>query len=500
MYQGKPSHNSQNFRQAPLLAVLLIWACNVGTDNPLPEPTPRPTPIPASEICDDIIDNDGDAFADCDDDDCFDDPICQGTATETSCTDQIDNDSDTLVDCFDPDCDTDPACIEDCTNGVDDDNDLAVDCDDLDCLTAPNCPYGATCTAATILGCGDSDSWTNVGGPSNMDFYLCSGWDESGPERAYAFSRPDSGRVVARLSEMTADLDLFLLEGACAAYACTDFGGREIDFVASANTTYNLSVDGYLGATSPYTIKTACPAQTPTCVPDFAIGCGDLDAYTNFGGTTGINSWVCSTWDESGPEYIYSFVPPTSGWAASRLTTFGGDVDLFVSEGDCDGSSCTAYGGRAASFATNQNATYFLTVDGFAGATADYELEVRCGNAAGGCVADWTIGCGEADSWRNSYSTVSRVDTYACSAWDESGPEVRYAFSVPTTTNVTATLSGMTADLDLFLTENGCDANHCTDVGGTQVVFTATPGIDYFLVVEGYFGAISDYTLTITCN
>jgi len=92
--------------------------------------------------CDDQVDNDGDGYIDCDDQDCAGDPACATPCgqiddpkycdvgycendeicvpgatycmcvpeTEDDCTDQIDNDADGYTDCEDRDCTEDPAC------------------------------------------------------------------------------------------------------------------------------------------------------------------------------------------------------------------------------------------------------------------------------------------------------------------------------------------------------------------------------------------------------
>ncbi len=58
--------------------------------------------------CTDGIDNDGDGFKDCCDDDCAEDVVC---LAETQCADGIDNDCDGLVDCNDLDCKAEVACL-----------------------------------------------------------------------------------------------------------------------------------------------------------------------------------------------------------------------------------------------------------------------------------------------------------------------------------------------------------------------------------------------------
>lgn len=103
----------------------------------------------AAEVCDDIVDNDCDNNADCDDNECTNAPVCQTGGGPEICDDGIDNDGDNKVDCADKkDCRTDPACTgggsggdpEICNDGIDNDGDNKIDCaDKKDCRRASVC-------------------------------------------------------------------------------------------------------------------------------------------------------------------------------------------------------------------------------------------------------------------------------------------------------------------------------------------------------------------------
>ena len=104
----------------------------------------------AAEICDDVVDNDCDNNADCDDNECTNAPVCQTGSEPEICDDGIDNDGDNKVDCADKkDCNGDPACTgggggdpEICTDGIDNDGDGRADCEDRDCRRDPACTNG----------------------------------------------------------------------------------------------------------------------------------------------------------------------------------------------------------------------------------------------------------------------------------------------------------------------------------------------------------------------
>ena len=66
--------------------------------------------------CNDRIDNDGDGYLDCDDDDCATNYNCMGMdygiPYETSCRNCVDDDDDGDIDCDDSDCSEDVACVQ----------------------------------------------------------------------------------------------------------------------------------------------------------------------------------------------------------------------------------------------------------------------------------------------------------------------------------------------------------------------------------------------------
>jgi hypothetical protein len=124
--------------------------------------------------------------------------------------------------------------------------------------------------------------------------------------------------------------------------------------------------------------------------------------------------------------------------------------------------------------------------------------DIRTGRPDLDCSSAELYGCNVVIQGTN-VGAPSNADLYG-GLWEETGPEVVYMLQVPFAgTTMTAALSDMTADLDIFLLPD-CDETVFLHAEDHTLVWTfAEPGI-YYLVVEGYDGAESDFTLTIDCD
>ena len=114
----------------------------------------------------------------------------------------------------------------------------------------------------------------------------------------------------------------------------------------------------------------------------------------------------------------------------------------------------------------------------------DGALEVFCGDVISGT----TIG------------GALNVDYYSCVGWLESGPEAVYfiELSGPTNWDLTATISNLTVDLDVFIL-GSCDENDCLAYGSTTATANDLGAGTYYIVVDGYNGVEGDFTLTVNC-
>ena len=166
-------------------------------------------------------------------------------------------------DCDDTNPSINPSAVEVCDDGVDNDCDGFVDCADSECLDNPVCIKTITCQPQKQIFCGIPISGnTNDPGSTNIiNFYSCTNWDESGREYAYYFSTEITRGVRVGLSNMSGDLDIFVIEekgNGCSANDCIAFDNTTANFTAEAGKTYYFSVDGNHGAQGSYTITATC--------------------------------------------------------------------------------------------------------------------------------------------------------------------------------------------------------------------------------------------------
>jgi hypothetical protein len=139
------------------------------------------------------------------------------------------------------------------------------------------------------------------------------------------------------------------------------------------------------------------------------------------------------------------------------------------------------------------------------GATAGGGAREAIGRAPGDryldCSAPELLPCGSVVSSNNGLGHYDVEWYYGCSPiWREQGPEVLYELPIPgPDIDLTLTLSDLTADLDLFLL-GSCSEDDCLADGQDEISIHLDDAGTYYVVVDGYQGAIGDYTLTVECE
>ena len=116
-------------------------------------------------------------------------------------------------------------------------------------------------------------------------------------------------------------------------------------------------------------------------------------------------------------------------------------------------------------------------------------------------------------SGRNDASgaTSDVINWGTCGGTKETGPEFAHYFTPTGPGPYTIQAIGLYGDLDMFLIEapsqNTCEptatcvaSSKTAGMASESMTFTADPTKRYYIVLDGYNGAISPYTLAITAG
>lgn len=138
----------------------------------------------------------------------------------------------------------------------------------------------------------------------------------------------------------------------------------------------------------------------------------------------------------------------------------------------------------------------------------EYHISLSCGSGDLDCDDAEPIQCGDNffDATFAGTGGVNNVNDYCDVGFNSyTGREKLYEFVATYTGVVTITLTGLEADLDLFILD-GCDASSCVDGSDNSntedesVTFDVIEGEHYIIVVDGYELAESVYWINVTCQ
>lgn len=251
------------------------------------------------------------------------------------------------------------------------------------------------------------------------------------------------------------------------------------------------------------TLSTSCPPDPDILGPLVGSDMIDLSQYNGqYVQVTGHGLWSCGMFpagwfNVTRAETLSVF--PCGGFNVNELGEicfdFVGPVGVGVED-----TSLVAYYWHKQGTPPSLDLDWDMDIDSIDIMTAVSSWGMNCPNGSALCTPDWTLGCNASDSWNNGASgSTDLIDIYPCSPWDESGPEYAYTFTPSVDGQVEISLSNMSADLDLFILTPGCNATSCIAYGDATASFDAVAGQIYYVVVDGYQGAVSDYTIGVSC-
>src|SRR5438094_5759711 len=264
-----------------------------------------------------------------------------------------------------------------------------------------------------------------------------------------------------------------------------------------------------------------------------------------FSGTTSGTSALAGSCGRSGesPEQVFQWTPTVSGTATIQTcgagTTF--DTVLYLRSGvcasgpevaaGCNDDACTNSTGlfRASRLTPTVTAgqTYFIVVDGYAGAQGTFSLTVTPPAAVttttttptGSSTTTTTLGgtCGSPTvlpAQGGTFSGTTSGTSQLAGSCGNSGTSPELVFQWTPSVSGTATIAtcGASTNFDSVLylrsggcasgSEVGCNDDACNNSTGlfraSRLTPTVTAGQTYFIVVDGYGGAHGTFSLTVT--
>ncbi len=389
---------------------------------------------------------------------------------------------------------------------------------DRDALDEDDCP------PQTIV----SVPLTLNGNTTSSGWHFLSNCNGNGPDDIYALSLSCDYQVTVSLCGSGFDTvvevhygnNYFDCPGSVYIDCNDDFCGfqSQLSFFAAAGEFYFIVVSGYQGATGAYTLNVT---GTP-----FAPGNDDCNGailinnapYEHFGSTVCANNSVtpgCAF--SNAPDVVYRLNMPCNAYVTA--TTCGHplmDAILHVYKyGFCgnDFVTCNDDAGcpnnqSAVNFVYEANQDYFIWVDGYSSNSGFYVLHVTAqGNPEDQCgvvIVDMPVTL-------NGTLVCEHNDYPQCFA-GESNDDVFVLQALPECRIVTVSLCGTPGSWDsvLEIREGGdcpgatliscTDDGTCNDVFSyhSTATFTVQPGIQYYFMVNGYFGSEGPYTMTVT--
>jgi len=348
---------------------------------------------------------------------------------------------------------------------------------------------------------------------SNVSSYGCSSWSEAGPEKVHRLGSPYiKGDITAILTNLTSDLDVFILkDNGCDSETCVA-GNISATYTSAPPGDHVIVVDGYgldeFGARGPYTLT-----ATTECSDPISLESGISYSGNTLGAGNNVVNYGCNSLFEGGPEVLHRFVSPGYGVISMTLTGLSSDLDLYVVDG-CVASEClaasTASGtsNESIQFPVEAGISYDIVVDGYGSGefpafgpytlTATFTPSLDCRDTP-----ELSIDvpfAGHTSGW------PSNISSYDCAPLlAESGPEVTHRYQAGMTGNVRVRLTGLISDLDLFVVAD-CDAGNCqyaSTFGGTSdesILLPVIEGNVHEIVVDGYAGTAGPYSLLVTNN
>jgi hypothetical protein len=354
--------------------------------------------------------------------------------------------------------------------------------------------FPTECASFTSVSCGSSSNLSLPGaGPTFVGAYGCPAAGNDARERVVSFTIAQAATVGITAAAGTArNLRMYLL-GSCNERDCISGPATSVSLNLGPGTYYVAVDAAAITDEGTYTLTITCNTIGSL------TSCGSTVSGTTVGGRSFFPSYPCAgSLVLTGRETYYQIDLPAPTNIRARLSGLSVNLDvliLAVGTGVISANDCVAWGDNMAA-AFNVQGTYLIVVDGVAGATGAFTLDVDCGVELNCGSPDGTVNFAGPHLQRVSGDTTggtNAVIAYACepgTIFD--GPELVYALDLPQPGQVIALQTGGTAGLSFFVLDS-CNEGACLATGcGSQL----SAGRHY-LVVDGSAGAAGPFDVSV---
>lgn len=344
------------------------------------------------------------------------------------------------------------------------------------------------CTGALPIACGDTLQGSTE--YAQADTVSTCGTAVSAPGVWYTFSGQAGAVVLGTCAGADHDTKLNVYSGSCGNLSCVTGNDdacallSEVSFLADADSTYFILVQGYNGSVGNFNLSMQCP----TCAPPLNIAVQATNDEADVYWTSANTSATFTV--EYGPA---GFTPGTGTVLTGTVGTDGPpvnipglsaamDYDLYVSE-DCGGGDVSPLAGPV----------------GFTTLAQPLAVNALCSDAL-------PITCGDAVNGSTVNGLLATAPT--CAGANITAPGVWYRFSGNGDDVTLATCGLASFDSKISVFTGSCAALVCAGgnddgvgcSGNTSTVTIPTQnGTDYLVLVHGYLTNTGTFTLTMTC-
>lgn len=256
-------------------------------------------------------------------------------------------------------------------------------------------------------------------------------------------------------------------------------------------------------------------AQAPlndACANAITITCGQAVSGSTATATPDLNASTCGTSIQAAGIW-YKITGSDQAITLSTCSDFSYDTRLNVYSGSCTGLVCVAGNddggncdvGSTLAFFAAQGTTYYILVQGFEGATGDFELTATCGTVTSDlCQGAQSIACNQSLS---GSTTAATGDAVPFCETGVQAPGVWYTFTGVAGQVQLSTCESLTYDSRMNVYSGTCNnlvcvtGNDDTENVGTcsTVNFVAQADQVYRVLVQGYDGEVGDFLLEMAC-